>query len=125
MRFYFFADELERALDRLALAAACRSGGSGRTGDYWAERIAVITDKKDKLNALWVYLNSVVSAFGREEKEFLKKYAAYRGGGRRDALEDSLLKRVAVKFKRRAVRIENFKEELRTLKDCYCLIAPP
>lgn len=122
MRFYFRADDLDRAIDNLILVNACKSANSAYGGEYFAERILKLIWAKSQLADLWNYLDGVVGELERE-RETLKSYALARCGISNLPCERRReIKRALVKFTRHARRIENFAEGARLVNRYYCLM---
>ena len=122
LRFYFYADGLNKALDNLILKYAC-SEDYCRGGEFYADRICDVIWAKQRLCELWKYLDGVVDGLTAGEREVLRYYGAMRGGTGRLS-EDSRreIKRVTVKFTRHARNIGRFAEGVKLVKKYYCLI---
>lgn len=115
LRFYFYADEAERAIDNLITYIACSPfvyGGAERA----AQRIIYLRDCKDRLSELWLYLDSVISRFGAQS-EVLRGYVS--AGWEGDIREQ---KRVLMRFRRYAAGVGRFGEALTLLRKyiVYC-----
>lgn len=122
LKFYFYADGLNRALDNLILKNACNTDYR-LGGEYCADKICGIIAAKQRLSELWGYLDKVMGELTDGEREILKFYGAMRGGtGRLSEASRREIKRVTVKFTRHARRIERFAEGVRLVKRYYCLI---
>lgn len=122
LRFYFFADSLERALDNLILKYAYTSGG--KEGERCAQILCELIGEKDKLNGLWLYLDAVASSLSEEEREILRGYASMRCGIKRVGQDrQRAIKRSVIKFTRRAKRLCSFKEEIEIVGKYYCVIS--
>ncbi len=106
LRFYFYADGVERAIDNLIIAVAC----SGANAEQTAEKIIYLRECKDRLSELWAYLDNVVSGFDTEA-DILRGYIE----GRED-IGDKALKRVLMRFRRHAAGAERFKDALALLR---------
>lgn len=122
LRFYFFAEGLERTLDKLIMKTACAPDADAEGG---AERILKLIDEKRELSKLWSYLDGILSGFTEAERGALKSYAALRCGLKR--LDDDgrkSLRRAVMKFTRRARRIESFRAGLQLVSGYYCIICP-
>ncbi|MCD8372640.1 MAG: hypothetical protein LUD27_05000 [Clostridia bacterium] len=98
LKFYFSAEKVEKALDRLILKRAAEIDFY-RTAEYTAERVTEAIDKKRTLCSLYAFLDGVMSKFSDEEREALKSYAF---GGK--AAGDKLTHTLAVRFTRMAQR---------------------
>ena len=123
LRFYFKADELERALDNLIFMCACRSADCSKSADYYAKKILKLVAAKGELSGLWRYLDGVVSALKEGERETLKEYSLMRCGiARLDEPRRREIKSAVVKFVRHARALERFEEGLRLVGEFYCLI---
>lgn len=123
IRFYFSAGAINRALDNLILNEALKSANFLRSGDYYAERVLALIDAKSELGALWNYLDGVMATLKEGEKAVLEFYGGMRTGLSKLTEERAKeVKRVTVKFTRRARRIERFEKGVRLVKKYYCLI---
>ena len=117
LRFYFGAESLERAFDNLILTKATDFGADTLET---AERLCAVIGEKMRLERLWAYLDSVLSAFSEEDRGALKNYSS-----RRTALKDSehrAARRAIIKFTRHARRLDEFSDDFPILKKYYCLI---
>ena len=124
LKFYFSADSLNRALDNLITQNALASENCYYSGEFYAERIIELICAKKELSALWRYLDGVISGFTDNEKNVLKYYGGMRGGTARLSAETVReIKRVTVKFKRRARSLDRFAEGIRLVNGFYALIA--
>lgn len=122
VQFYFAADSLDRALDNLILNSACRSADYERGCAYYAEKIGGLIDAKRRLGELWLYLDGVVGTLDSGEKEILRLYGRRGRGAKPSDGEKRELKRVVVKFNRRARCLCRHAEGLALLKRYYCLL---
>lgn len=113
LRFYFAADCLERALSNAILRKACDRAGGALDA---AERICEAVGDKICLERLWAYLDGVLSTMTEEEMGALASYAAGADFERRAVC------RAAIKFTRRARRLNCFAREMRLLEKYYCLL---
>ena len=123
LKFYYSADSLNRALDNLITGSALASADCGKSGDFYAEKIIEIIAAKKKLDELWRYLDGVMGGFSEEEGKVLRYYAQMRGGTAR--LPEGVargIKRVTVKFARRARNAERFDEGIRLVGEYYSLM---
>ena len=122
IRFYFSADNVNRALDNLILDKALKSANSGKSCEYYAERITALIGAKEELSKLWNYLDTVVSSLSEQEKTVLRFYAGLRVGLSRLTLAQAKeVKRVTVKFTRHARFVGRYGEGVRLVKKYYCL----
>ena len=120
-KFYFAADELNGALDRIIAAAALHCGET--TAESAAQRIGEIIQVKICLGGLWDYLDGIMCGLTERERLVLKFYGNMRTGIKRLGAERMReIKRVAIKFTRRATRINKFFFFLRLLGRYYCLL---
>lgn len=120
-KFYFAADELNGALDRIIAAAALHCGET--TAESAAQRIGEIIQVKICLGGLWDYLDGIMCGLTERERLVLKFYGNMRTGIKRLGTERMReIKRVAIKFTRRATRINKFCDGLRLLGKYYCLL---
>lgn len=116
---------MNEALDNLILQLALKSTDYIRGGEYCAERVCEIIEDKACLSTLWSYLDGVISAFSPREKAVLKFYAKLRVGLKRIPYENAKeVKRVVVKFTRRARNAYRFFEEIKRVGKYYCLMRP-
>ncbi len=115
LKFYFYAEGAERAINNLITYIACSPFGDGGT-ELAACKIIYLTGCKDRLSELWTFLDGVISRFG-DEREILLGYASgiYGCGDKRQ-------KRVLMRFRRRAAGAERFNEALSLLRKyaVYC-----
>ncbi len=119
LKFYFGADSLEERLNRLMFKSAVSSAGNVANCGECAEKIIELICEKAELAKFWIYLNGVLSLMRVEDLAALERYAFMRCGirsiderGRRE------IRRAAIKFRRRARRLESFKEGI-ALADKY------
>lgn len=126
LQFYFFAEELNSALDNLTLSLAVRSGESERGAEYFFGRICEIVGKKGKLAALWGRFDGVISKMTERDRATLKDYASMRSGtGALPAERKREIHRAVVKFSRRGESVINSCGKLYRLLCCYyCLLRP-
>ena len=123
LRFYFYADGLNRALDNLILKHACNTADYFLGGEYCADRICEIIGAKQRLCELWGYLDGIIGELSDGEREVLRYYGAMRGGiGRLPEGSRREIKRVTVKFTRRARAIARYAEGVKLVRRYYCLI---
>lgn len=118
LRFYFSADSLERAFEKLILNRACNPYKDGLKN---AEKIIALIEEKKELERLWAYLHRIMESFSEEERERLYKYALrLRENAREKTKEESS---AVIKFVRRLRRLEDFEKSFEVLKNYYCLIS--
>lgn len=123
LRFYFKADDLERALDNLILHRACASADFVRGGEFYAQKIISLVAAKDELSSLWNYLDGVMTGLAPEEREVLKGYALARCGIKRLPKDSQMeIKKCVVKFVRHARNIKRFGEGIKIVNEYYCLM---
>lgn len=121
LRFYFSADGLNRALDNLILRCACDSYRG--EGDACGQRIASLIGAKDALSRLWGYLDGVMKGFSPRERGVLEEYAAMRCGmSKLSEGEFRLVRRLAVRFFRRARSLGRYGDGIRLVNSYYALI---
>ena len=121
LRFYFSADSLNGALDNLILKQALHSEGD--EGEACAQRIIKLIEAKRELSLLWGYLNGVMQLFSEDDELVLFRYAFMRCGiSRLDDEERKRVRRVYVRFFRKAVRLKSFAEALSLVNAYYALI---
>ncbi len=89
---------------------------------YYAEKICLIIEAKNRLAEVWARLDGVVSALTERDRQTLKRYAAMRKGAAES--EKKELHRAVVKFMRRAEKILADKEVFRLLGAYCCLLNP-
>ena len=122
IRFYFSADNINKALDNLILDKALKSANYPGSCEYFAERILALIDAKKELSKLWGYLDGVLSSFSEGERSVLKFYGTLRTGvSKLSCARVKDIKRVTIKFTRRARFIERYGEGVRLVKEYYCL----
>lgn len=122
LRFYFFADGLNRALDNLIYKHATASDGY-HDGAYYADKICGLICAKRELSELWQYLDGVMETFTKGERAVLRFYGSTRCGIKKLSEENRReIKRVTVKFTRRAKLPERFNGALKLVADYYCLL---
>lgn len=123
IKFYFCADKLNAAMDRLILAAACRSADDIYNYGKSADRVVELIDAKYTLSGLWQYLDKVMQGFGGEDKATLYGYAFSKGGWARLGRErGNAVRRVVVRFMRRAKYIYRYSEGAELLDKFYALM---
>ena len=121
LRFYFSADSLERAFGNLILNSAYSSAYS--YGGEYAEKICSLIGEKQELSELWSYIDGVMNELSEEEFAALKGYAGLRCGIKNLCVEKRReIKRAAMKFRRRAKRLESFENALGLVGKYYCLL---
>lgn len=119
LKFYFCADGIEGALDRLILREACDPSHCA-DALHCAERVQSLVLAKVSLSALWAYIDNVMGQFGEGDRSLLFKYALSCGGfeGVEGATHNAV-RRTVVRFMRRARRLGDYAGAL-ALVDCYC-----
>lgn len=123
LRFYFNAEELERALGNLIITHACRSADCAKGGEYYAQKILAVIGAKEQLSELWRYLNGAISELKDEEVQTLKDYALLRCGIRKlNEAKQREIKRAVIKFSRHARSLERYAEGVRLVGEYYCLM---
>lgn len=123
LRFYFSADSLERALNNLIIKGAYSSAYSSECEKY-AEKICDLIGEKQSLSRLWEYLDKIMNGLSVDERGVLKSYARMRCGIKKLCGERRReIKRAAVKFTRRARRLESFTEALGLVGKYYCILS--
>ncbi len=123
LKFYFFAESLNFALDNLIEKFAVSSSDFTRGGDYYAEKICGIVEEKGKLSELWNFLDTVMRGFTVSERKVLRFYGATRRGISSFTEDERReIKRVTVKFGRHAKGLERFKEGVGLVGKYYCLL---
>lgn len=109
LKFYFSADSLERAFDKLIVARACSSGANLADGAECAEYLIELIWEKSELQRLWAYLDGVIAGLSERDCRTLRTYSQMRYGLTSvDAERRKEIRRAAVKFRRRARRTEDF-----------------
>ena len=123
LRFYYYCESLERALDNIILKKALATE-SYSDGEKSAEFILSLIDEKKKLCSLWGYIDGVMKRLDGADRGSLKSYASVRGSVKTFCEEQRReWKRAAVKFRRRARRIESFADAIKLVGKYYCLLA--
>ena len=123
LKFYFNAEGLNKALDRIILNYACSSSDHMKSGEYYAERIGRLIAVKSKLSEFYAYLDGVLGGFKEGEREVLSYYANLRFGIKR--LPDDrrrAIKSAVMKFVRHARFLDRFAEGVKLVNEYYCLI---
>ncbi|MBD5632415.1 MAG: hypothetical protein HDP34_04220 [Clostridia bacterium] len=122
LRFYFFAEKLNDALDNLIYKHATAFDGY-HDGTYYAEKICELIGAKRELSELWQYLDGIMEKFTKGERAVLRFYGSMRCGIKKLSEENRReVKRVTVKFSRRAKLPERFNGALKIVADYYCLL---
>ena len=123
MKFYFNAEGLNKALDRIILNYACSSFECSKSVEYYVERIGRLIAVKSKLSEFYAYLDGVLGGFKKEEREALSYYANLRFGIKR--LPDEIcraIKSAVMKFVRHARQLDRFAEGVKLVNEYYCLM---
>lgn len=121
LRFYYNAENLNKALDNLILAGACRQDFL-RGAQACAEKILDIIYAKERLGELWAYLDGVIGKICGRGREVLSFYGTTRAGLM--SMPDDVrreIKRYAARFTRRLRNLNGYGEALRLLKAYYAL----
>ena len=124
LKFYFFSDNLNSALDNLIIQTALDSMNCERGGEYYAEKICALSGVKCSLAELWNYLDNVMRGLTEGETAALKYYGAVRHG--LSVIPENArkaIKRAAVKFSRRARFIYRYRRGIELVNRYYCLIS--
>ena len=123
LKFYFRAQRLNYALDDLIAAVACKSSQGDWGGEYYAERLITIIQKKALLGQLWRYLHGVLSSFCRRDLLILKSYALSQGGYSGLPREQANgIRRVVVRFMRRARLLDRYAKATELVSQYYSLL---
>ena len=134
LKFYFNADGLNGAMDSLLIRYATASADSVKGWEFHAERVCKLIEAKQALSELWRFLDGVLSSVTEDDRRVLKEYSGARrkavGEGRRAGEEnregEKALHRSLMKFSRRVSgRLERFAEQVKVLREYYCLIGVP
>ena len=123
LKFYFYAEGLNAALDRLIAAVAVKSYEVEGNGAESTERILNIIEAKDELCRLWNYLDKVIRSLDGDEIDTLRFYGGLRVGIRKlgkDKVRE--IKRVLMKFRRRARFAERYQRGIELIREYYCLL---
>ena len=122
LRFYYCAENLERAFDNLIFKIA--SSSFDKSSFDCADRLCRIIDEKSELAKLWSYLDGIIHVLSEEERLSLEEYAKMRCGIKRLGADDiKRLRRAVVKFRRHAHRLEGFSRGLNLVYKYYCLMS--
>lgn len=125
LRFYFFSDSLNAALDNLITETALVSMNGERGGEYYAEKICGLLGVKCNLSELWNYLDGVMRGFTEKETAALKYYGATREG--LSVIPENARRAVrsaAMKFTRKARHIYKYPRGIELVNaSYYCLIS--
>lgn len=152
LKFYFYADGLNGALDKLAVHYAVSSADCAKGWDYYADKICALTEAKAELAELWAFLDGALSSVTEEDRRALKAYSVSagragrafariaagggNGGKQREVTAESAdlaetagktggkeLHRSLMKFSRRVSgKIGRFSEPVKVLKEYYCFL---
>lgn len=124
LKFYYFADSLNSALDGAVYRLAVACGRDLYNGcEYYAEKMAELVEVKGKFGGLWARLDCVLGAMTEADNRALKRYAAMREGGTEE--ERKQIHRAVVKFSRRASNLlSKVDSEYRLVCAYYSLIYP-
>lgn len=119
LKFYFCADGIEGALDRLILREACDPSHCA-DALHCAERVQSLVLAKVSLSALWAYIDGVMGQFGEGDRSLLFKYAlSCSGFAGVEGATHNAVRRTVVRFMRRARRLGDYAGAL-ALVDGYC-----
>lgn len=116
LRFYFFADGAESAIDNRILKLACSPCADALES---AESICGLIFEKSELSKLWRYLDGVIGSMPADDADRLRFYAGKRGGLTEE--EKKGVKRAVMKFVRRARGAERFEEGIKLAGKYACL----
>lgn len=117
LRFYFGAEGLNGAFDRLLVAVACGSAGRPCHSLNDAQRLCGLWEAKAELSSFWQYLDGVMGGLTAGERQTLAEYAAMRCGlSRIDGEKRKRIRAAEMKFSRRALRVERFGKALRLVE---------
>lgn len=120
IRFYFSADKLERALDNLIITNAFKTGIDA---EECAGNIIEIIEVKKRLGELWQYLDGIISGLSERERGVLEFYGRTRIPlSALDIPRRRAVRRVVMKFCRRARFTERFGEGVRLVGTYYALL---
>ena len=126
LKFYFFADGLNSAMDALAVRLALSSAACVKDCGYYAERICGVIEAKCALNGLWLFLDRAIGTMTDGDKTALKAYCESRGnkcGGTTAEAQAKAEHRALMKFSRRmSGRLERYAEQVNVLREYYSLI---
>ncbi|MDE6586644.1 MAG: hypothetical protein K2K80_08205 [Clostridia bacterium] len=123
LKFYFYAEGLNAALDRLIAAVAVKSYEVEGNGAECTESILSIIEAKDELCRLWNYLDKVIRSLSGDEIDTLRYYGGLRVGIRKlgkDKVRE--IKRALIKFRRRARFAERYQRGIELIREYYCLL---
>lgn len=126
LKFYFYADGLNGALDDACVRFAKASADCFKGCEYYAHKICAVIEAKQELNELWLFLDSALSTMTDGDKIALKGYAESKGkrGGEVIGVEAAKAEhRALMKFSRRVSgRLERHKKQVNVLREYYCLV---
>ena len=89
---------------------------------YYAERLCMLVEVKGKLAELWGYLDGVMSGFCVEDRAILQGYALGKGGySRLPRDRANVVRRVVVRFMRRAWNIGSYASAVRLVSEYFAL----
>lgn len=123
LRFYFNAELLDKAIDKLILCLACKSARAVGAGFYYADRITELICAKDELSDFWRYVDGVTSGLTENDLKILRLYAGLRQGiCRLPEEKQKEIKRAVIKFTRRARAIGRYAKATKLIDRYYCMI---
>ncbi len=141
LKFYFYAEGLNAALDELSLRYAVSSACDRYGWERYADRICALTEAKTDLGELWAFLDGAMSTVTEEDRRALAAYCGgagqsargfglfprneEEGGGEFKAEGDGgkAVHRSLMKFSRRVGgKIGRFGRQLEVLREYYCLL---
>lgn len=92
-------------------------------GEHRFEKIIKIIEKKKELSKFWQYLDGVMSGIEGSERTVLNFYGKYRLGVLKLGEERKReIKRVVLKFRRRARFLERYEEGIKLVNEYYALL---
>lgn len=118
IKFYFYADKIDKGIDRLIFVNANKSHNAQCNINKCINRIAELTKDKDTLSRLYHYISTVMNTFNEEDKNILKRYCI---SPINLSLNNSI-RRVVVRFTCRAKYLKDYDYELSILDKYYILM---
>ena len=121
LKFYFYCDRLESAINGIILRRAFSS--RSRAGEDAAEDMLEIISDKGELCRLYAYVDGIIKKLPESDVKTLYAYCSLRCGVNALPLaERRAVKRAAVKFVRSAHSIDRYSGAVAILGKYYALI---
>lgn len=122
LKFYFYCDSLNKAINNLILRRALSS--CGKSGEEVAEDILTVICEKQELGGLYAYLDGIMKKLPERDYNRLFRYAGMRTGIKSlPEAERNAVRSAAAKFVRRARSLLSYTRGLEVLGRYYPLIS--